>query len=80
MKEWIKLLTYKEALENINKRQSEHFTPESSSHLYMISRSSKSLAYEMAYLVSKINFGIFLQILQIFTGIQIKCMNGHLFV
>jgi hypothetical protein len=39
-----------------------------------------SLEYEMAYLVSKINFVIFLQNLQIFMEIQIKCMIGHLFV
>lgn len=37
-------------------------------------------ADEMAHLVSKINFGVFWQILQIFMGPQIRCMIEHLFV
>lgn len=57
------MLTYKETAENINNRQSEHSAPESSSHLCTISWGFRFLAYEMAYLVSKTNSGILLQIL-----------------
>lgn len=37
-------------------------------------------AYDMAYRISKLNFRIFLLILQIYMGIQINCIIWHFFV
>ena len=72
------ILTYKEAAGN--DRRSEH---SALSHQVICTQFYKAFQFEadeMAYLVSKMNFGVFRQILQIFMGTQIKCMVGHLFV
>lgn len=78
MSEKVHTLTYKEAAGK--DRWSEHSALNCQVICTQFYKAFQFEADEMAYLVSKINFGAFWQILQIFMGPQIKCMIEHLFV
>ena len=73
--------SHKEAAKNINSLQYEHSVyPDRQISWTESNGALHSGAYDMAYLISKLNFRIFLLILQIYMGIQINCIIWHFFV
>lgn len=72
--------SHEEAAKNINRLHSEHYVCPDRQISWTESDGALQFgAYDMAYLISKLNFRIFLLILQIYMGIQTNCIIWHFF-